>query len=223
MPYKICATSDLHGWLPEIPQCNLLLIAGDICPTASHKIQYQRNWLMGSFWNWLQQLRERGIEVVGICGNHDFIGEKKPEVLRRLPWSYLEDSMHYFYGRSGSELAIWGCPHTKIFHEWAFMKSEEYLYYEHSQIPESANIILTHGPPYGYGDAVFRGGGLEERTGSPGLTEWIEKNQPRFVFCGHNHGDQGIFQLGKTIIANVAFLGDNYQPKHPPQVFEIEL
>ncbi len=219
---KICATSDLHGWLPEIPDCDILLIAGDICPATNHKVQHQRNWLMGSFWYWLQALRERNIGVYGICGNHDFIGEKRPEVLNNLPWGFINDrDIWYWTGKK--DVSIYGCPHTKEFSNWAFMMTESELYQEHSTLDKNIDILVTHGPPLGYGDIVLRAGGAEERIGSPGLTEWIEKVQPALVVCGHNHGNQGTFQLGKTIIANVAFLGDNYQPKYPPQVFDIDI
>lgn len=222
MPYKICATSDLHGWLPEIPDCNALLIAGDICPASNHKVQYQRNWLMGSFWHWLDELRKRGISVFGICGNHDFIGQERREILDNLPWCYLHDGHNYLRTPKGYSM-VYGCPHTKEFFNWAFMKTDAELHKEHSKLPDEVKILITHGPPHGYGDIVLRAGGVEDRIGSPGLTEWIERVQPALVVCGHNHGNQGTFQLGKTIIANVAFLGDNYQPKYPPQVFELDI
>lgn len=51
---RIAATSDLHGHLPEVPDCDLLLIAGDICPLEDGSIRVQGRWLDTELLGWLQ-------------------------------------------------------------------------------------------------------------------------------------------------------------------------
>ena len=51
---KVVATSDLHGTLPPIPACDLLLIAGDVCPVWDHKLFFQDIWLRTTFTDWLR-------------------------------------------------------------------------------------------------------------------------------------------------------------------------
>ena len=68
MTVTVCATADLHGWLPPISPCDLLLIAGDICPPTD-----QRHWLDTNFRTWLVDSPAR--HVVATWGNNDVVPE----------------------------------------------------------------------------------------------------------------------------------------------------
>ena len=89
---RIAAVSDLHGFLPDpdsLLGCDLVIVAGDICPIQDHSPAYQREWLERKFAPWLQAV---SVPVVGCAGNHDIIFA--PETKRfvpRLSWLYLED------------------------------------------------------------------------------------------------------------------------------------
>ena len=56
---KIVAVSDLHGFLPEVPACDLLLLAGDLTPVQDHSVSFQAQWLDGEFRAWLRRHGER--------------------------------------------------------------------------------------------------------------------------------------------------------------------
>jgi hypothetical protein len=69
---RIICTADLHGQLPDIPECDLLLIAGDVCPVEDHDPTYQRKWST-KFRLWLaDEQRVQAERIVWIAGNHDF-------------------------------------------------------------------------------------------------------------------------------------------------------
>src|SRR3990167_5496213 len=92
---NIIAISDFHGQLPEIKDCDLLLIAGDICPLEHDRdLNWCLKWLDKEYREWLKALSARGIDVVGIAGNHDFVFESRAEDIAALdlPWIYLENS-----------------------------------------------------------------------------------------------------------------------------------
>src|ERR1700722_17205289 len=101
---KIVAVSDMHGFLPNIPACDLLLLAGGITPVSDHGILRQADWLDGDFRRWLNRVPAR--KIIGVAGNHDFIFQQAPERLPRdLPWTYLQDT-----GTQWEGLHIWGTP-----------------------------------------------------------------------------------------------------------------
>lgn len=189
----VAAISDLHGRvLPAIPPCDLLLVAGDIGP---------RDWIEGPFANWLEKLE---CEVVGIAGNHDWTALHEPELMRALPWRYLQDETVRI-----DEHVVHGSPWTLPFMNWAFMLPEDQLAEKWRLIPADTTILVTHGPPHGTLDLVARG----ERVGSTSLRRRIDElaHLELHVF-GHVHEGRGQETRGGCTFANVSLLDAAYQP-----------
>jgi Icc-related predicted phosphoesterase len=208
---KIVAVSDLHGNLPVIPECDLLLIAGDVCPVADHRLARQMAWLQGEFANWLRGVPAR--HVIGVAGNHDFVFQQAGNN-EAVPWEYLEDKATTYGG-----LKVYGTPWQPIFCQWAFNASEEQLANLWSWIPDDTEVLVTHGPPHGYGDRVPRG----ENVGSPSLARRVAelKNLKLMVF-GHIHEGRGVYRVGDAVLANVSLVDGGYRVAHEPMVFEVK-
>lgn len=218
---KIVAISDLHGQLPEIPECNLLLIAGDLCPVYDHSVLFQERWLKDNFYPWLRSLQRTGIVeyIVYVAGNHDFIFEREPFRLAPLTGIekiyYLEESSVTVDG-----LKIYGLPDQLPFGEWAFNTSEADLKDKYSRIPQDVDVLISHGPPYGFGDRSLDWHGTKKlvNNGSLSLRERIDDLQPRprLVVYGHIHEGYGRYQLGDSILLNASLMNEHYKLVNAP-------
>ena len=202
---NIVATSDLHGYLPVIPECDILLVAGDLGPPNHgyhHDMEYARLWLQTSFTHWLDSVPAN--HIVGIAGNHDFIAQHDPDLMWSLPWVYLQDEAQTVDG-----LNFYGSPYSGLFGRWAFMETEGYLSQRWADIPDNTDVLLTHGPAYGRGDRCRNG----DRAGSRSLADRIDQISPSLHVSGHIHEDSG-FSDGVTY--NVAHINLRYIPTLDP-------
>lgn len=226
---KVVCISDLHGKLPPvIPNCDLLLISGDICPHSPMRtyagslddMLFQGQWLNTTFREWLEKTPAKN--VIACWGNHDYVAERKPNLLPTLPWTLLTDSWIEHEG-----LKIWATPYSLWFHDWAFNSppkeegGEEFLARKYAGIPEDCDIILSHGPPLGIGDRTLEG----DRTGSSALVAAIKRIGPQLVVCGHIHEGYGTYEIetdkGTTVIVNASVLDRSYFLVNQPIVLEI--
>lgn len=208
---KIVAMADLHGHLPTIPPCDLLLLAGDICPAMNHSVGFQEYWLDRPFRAWLQTVP--ATHIIGIWGNHDFIGEKAPERVPDLSWTLLQDSGCVVEG-----LKIWGSPWQREFNNWAFNLSEAQLAEKWALIPPDTDILVVHSPPYGWQDEVLP----NDHLGSPSLLARLRVVQPKLTVWGHIHEAAGkIERASWGLCGNVGLLDGQYRLVHQPR--EIDL
>lgn len=222
---SIYAVADLHGNLPPIPEdCDVLLIAGDICPDfppmkARHwdfvdkTGQRQAKWLATDFREWLQPLIKRPGRVIAVWGNHDFVGEY-PWLVPKLPWTLLRDTGTTIMLPGLVPVRIWGTPWVPTLTSWAFYGNPDFLSGRADSIPAHLNILMSHGPPFGVGDRVLRG----EHVGDPALAEAILRARPVATICGHIHEARGDYDLEDCRVLNVSAVDAQYKLYDDPFV-----
>lgn len=189
---KLCLLSDLHGYLPELPVCDAVLIAGDITPPDMghpHALAVQREWLRDVFFPWMQSTRA---PVVWTWGNHDWIGyahHQSGEGLRGQPAnSHLLVDQSTAIEHDGRLVNIHAIPWSLTFMNWAFMKDEKDMTAVCAAIPASTDILITHGPPRGKGDRTADG----QRVGSAALDAKLKSLNVALVVTGHIHEAAGL-------------------------------
>jgi Icc-related predicted phosphoesterase len=188
---RVVAVADTHQMHHKLalPAGDLLVHAGDLTADGTlEELEAVRDWLRA-------QPHEH---KVVIAGNHDFAFERTPDAARALlaPVAhYLEGSGICIEGR-----AIWGGPWQPWFHSWAFnLRRGSAIDAKWRQIPQGLDLLITHGPPLGFGDRIWSG----DRVGCADLLRHVKEKLPRVHVFGHIHEDPGVWQLGATCMRNV--------------------
>lgn len=200
----VYATSDLHGNLPQIPECDLLVLAGDYVP-FDLDIKAQRHWFRTKFKDWLANTPAR--YRVGIAGNHDFALEDDPGLPNELPWYYLRDRGLIIEG-----ISVYGTPWVPQYGNWAFMKNDDKLESIYAEIPEALDILVTHGPAFGVLDRSNTG----DWCGSRALRERLFETLPDNHVFGHIHEAFGIAENAGMRSFNVSHCDGAMQPTRKP-------
>ena len=213
---KIVAISDTHSYHRKVvvPDGDILICAGDITWRGELTI-------IADFCNWMKELPHHNKIVV--FGNHELntqSGSNRGVALQMVKDAgaiYLEDS-----GCKINELEIYGSPYQPYFNDWEYNlpRDGKELREKWSQIPETVDVLVTHGPPYGILDGVDR---VPEPQGCKLLKKRVmQLSDLKIHAFGHLHKDGSkTVKLGHTVFANAAICDDNYDPCRKPIVIEI--
>lgn len=179
---KIVAISDIHGTLPKLQPCDVVVICGDIVPPNIQK-NYEASlaWLSGPFQNWALNLDCK--KVIFIAGNHDFVFETMrngevhtcgqhsiyphsrlcftPEricdTLFQMDNTYDPKLIYLcdsFFRYDG--IVFYGTPWCPELRNWAFYGDSKQLLDRFNKIPFDTDILITHCPPkYGLQGTVL--------------------------------------------------------------------
>ena len=231
---RIVALSDQHGFLPDIPPCDLLIVAGDVCPDrfgpfmAVHDPYQQQAWFDRTVRPWLAATSAR--HKLLTWGNHDWCGQMcsfrsdTPAHAQSTDLQILVDEGTTVASARGAgrELSVWATPWSNPFMRWAFMKRPSDLERVYAAIPAAIDILVSHQPPLYYGDRTFDlDAGRVDHVGSRELLDAIERVRPRIVICGHVHGGFGRYEHQGIPIYNVSVVDEAYRLVNAPTVIEL--
>lgn len=208
MAIKIVALSDTHGKHGgmDVPEGDVLVYAGDM--TSRGNISELRDF--NDFLGTLPHPHK-----IVIAGNHDFCFERERERSAAVMTNctYIQDEMVQVLG-----LNIYGSPWQPWFYDWAFnLQRGAEIKAKWDLIPQNTDILVTHGPPLGFGDTVLRG----EKVGCQDLLNTIKIIKPRLHIFGHIHEGYGIYSENETTYLNASICNFSYEPVNDPLVFMV--
>lgn len=227
----ISDTHQLHKEL-EMPAGDVLIHAGDFTNMGRSKE-------IKKFNGWLGKL-DYQYKII-IAGNHDIMFEREPDRAKRFITNaiYLRDE-DYIIPYGDTNIKIHGSPWSTPFYSkhWVFNAERGEEIKEHwDKIDTDVDILVTHGPPFGYGDRVERirpavnSGDINEmnedfafsnngRVGCMDLAHRVRQIKPRLHLFGHIHEDHGEWRDEHTVYANLSCWNHHNNTLRQPVIFD---
>jgi Icc-related predicted phosphoesterase len=204
---RIVAISDTHGKHRQItvPDGDILIHAGDLTARGSLADLSQFNAFLG-------ELPHRNKIV--IAGNHDWCLQRQPQEARAVLTNchYLEDETAIIDG-----IRFYGSPWQPWFLDWAFnLRRGDEIRAKWELIPEGTDVLVTHGPPLGYGDRTVRG----DQVGCEDLLAAVLRVRPQMHIFGHIHEGAGLWHTPSTVFVNASSCDSDYGLVNRPIVYD---
>jgi hypothetical protein len=201
---RIVAVADTHLFHRTlvVPDGDVFVHAGDMC-RGGDLVELR------AAADWINRLPHR--QKVIVAGNHDWAFAREPAAARAMfpGVHYLEDAELTLDG-----VRFYGSPWQPEFCNWAFnLPRGPALAVVWAKIPSGLDVLITHGPPEGFGDRTT----FTSRAGCADLRARVAEVQPRLHLFGHIHQDGGVWQEGATTFANVT----TWECERAPTVFDV--
>ena len=202
----------------DLPGGDLLIHAGDFMNSGYDKTEATE------FFEWFDAIDNYDTKVL-IAGNHDRLMENDPEWASGIltgykTIEYLQDEGFALYDMDeDSSIRLYGSPWQPEFCDWAFNlpRNGEEMKSRWDAIPTDTDILVTHGPPFGYHDIP---GGESIRVGCEMLRYRIDEIKPKIHVFGHIHGGYGYYFNGHTHFFNASVLNERYSYSNLPFTFD---
>jgi len=243
MKMRITHISDTHN---KHNQLNGLLPGGDLLIHSGDISSLGRETEVKRFVKWFNDINNYTNKIF-IAGNHDMTfdreqllrdklahfegkteydtecAEGKPAWLEELLGIHLRPNVFYLENNFVilDDVKIWGSPITPSFgYGWAFNKDRGYdINQIWNGIPNDTDIVITHGPIYGYCDRTNREG---LNVGCDQLYHRLNEVRPQLHFSGHIHEAYGYRHTDWGYAFNGCNCDLSYLVNNKPMTFEYD-
>lgn len=219
---KVQCISDTHGLeFPADTSVDLVLHAGDLTSRGTRD----------EFMSALRHIRAAWpdeVRIVSTIGNHDVWASEYSGDAYKAAFDAGIDLLIDGMIDEPDFPVIWGCPWSRKVGHWSLgytPRTERYIF---QMIPDDTDVVLVHGPPYGYGDRLrWPRVGEDPNNGSKELVARCKIVKPKLVVCGHIHEGRGQYSMvhedsTETMVINAATLTEQYMPHFDPIVIELD-
>lgn len=242
MKFRITHISDTHN---KHNQLNGKLPGGDLLIHSGDFTSIGRKHEVEKFIKWFNDI-DNYTNKIFIAGNHDTVFQSevlfrdksvhfdrkqyfeppvndKPEWLKNLLETGLNPNVFYLENSfvEIDQIKIWGSPYTPTFgYGWAFNVDRGY---DSAQIwngiPSDTDIVITHGPVYGYCD---RAQNTNENVGCSDLYYKMNQLNCKLHFSGHIHEGYGYKQTNWGYAFNGSSCNLRYECLNNPITFDYD-
>ena len=212
---RICCISDTHGKHKKLVLSNytadVLIHAGDFTKGKDLGLSETVEFLK---WFSMQPFEHK----LFIAGNHELQVEADSDYFEELLTMF--PTITYIHHKEVviDGVKFYGSNYANKFYDWAFMDEEMGLSKLWAKIPEDTNVLVTHGPSYGYCDLVTNDASRDPHVGSQSLTRRKQLlTELNWHISGHIHEAYGV--VGKNLCVSV--LNEDYRLVNRPIIIEI--
>lgn len=217
-------TQHIQQVLQSDPDISVIVHTGDATHTQDPFTNRQQ---FREFANWFC-----GFEVpyrILVPGTHDVSLPTYPYLCSEFP--FMKVLVHQGLVIDG--ITFFGSPFTPSYHTWAYDVDRNTSHTYWSQVPDTTDVLITHGPAYGIGDKTIMGvpKGEIKSLGDAHLLARIKQIEPKCHIFGHFHdnADQiliknyGTYEIPelKTQFYNVSVLDTTGNLQNLPTVLEV--
>ncbi len=232
---RIICTSDTHDQHNELTlivqklvdnnQKNVLIHSGDISMSGNEK-------QLSEFITWFKELEGFDYKIF-IAGNHDWCFEKKPKWLEKyINNDLILSNVFYLFDKEilieddtlSRPIKLYGSPWQPYFYNWAFnvFRESKLMYEIWDRIPLDTDILVTHGPPNGILDEVYKYHTGHRNVGCEVLRKKVDQLNFLINTFGHIHEGYGKLELNNKLYLNSSFCDIDYYPVNNPHVVDIK-